>query len=93
MSNYITAIDPLVQENNNFFHADEKMHYILENKDIQTYLDYIKNKHISSKSEILPEIKPRYTHDSNKYKKQMLNNIWTNIENLEKTINQFKNIK
>ena len=32
MSNEIKPIDPLVQENNAFFHADEKMHYILENK-------------------------------------------------------------
>lgn len=100
MSNHIMPIDPLVQENHEFFHADEKMHYILENKDIQTYLDYIKNKHNSSKYVVeVPfiknkeELKQVLKYDNNKYKKQMLDNIWTNIENLENTIKKFKNIK
>ena len=95
MSNYIRPVDPLVQENHEFFHADEKMHYILENKDLQTYFDYIKNKHNSIKPEevLSEEPKQEYKHDSNRYKKQMLDSIWTNIVNLENTLNKFKNIK
>jgi hypothetical protein len=48
MSNFIQAIDPLVKEStdtNELFHADEKMHYILVNNDIQTYLDYCSTKY------------------------------------------------
>ena len=56
MNHFIKPVDPLVQDNNDLFHADEKMHYILENKNIQDYLDYIKEKH--NKSKIKPEIKP-----------------------------------
>jgi hypothetical protein len=99
MSNYIRPIDPLVQENHAFFHADEKMHYILENKDLQTYFDYVKNKYNSIKPEevqpekISEEPTQEYKYDRNKYKKQMLDNIWTNIVNLENTLNKFKNIK
>ena len=102
MSNEIKPIDPLVQENNEFFHADEKMHYILENKSIDAYLEYIKNKHKLNNEEILPEIipeikpiikqeiKPDY---NSKRKIKMLENMWTNIVNLENTIKKFSNIK
>jgi hypothetical protein len=95
-NNYVTPIDPLIQENNNdLFYADEKMHYILEHGNIQSYLDYVKNKHkINKPHEIKPEIKlQEYTYDRNRYKKQMLDSIWTNIVNLENTIKKFKNIK
>jgi hypothetical protein len=96
MSNYITPVDSLIQENNNdLFYADEKMHYILEHGDIQSYLDYVKNKQVIKSKEIKPEVikLPEYTYDKNHYKKQMLYNIWTNIEILENTIKKFKNIK
>jgi len=96
MSNYIKPIDPLVQENNEFFHADEKMHYILENKTIEVYLEYIKNKH-KLNEEIKPVIKPVIRNLSNeqlcyskKRKIEMLEHIWSNIVNLENTIRKFK---
>ena len=100
MSNEIKPIDPLVQENNAFFHADEKMHYILENKTIEVYLEYIKNKHKLNeeiKQEIKPEIKQiirnlsdEQLYYSAKRKIEMLEHIWTNIVNLENTIRKFK---
>jgi hypothetical protein len=101
MNHFIKPVDPLVQDNNDLFHADEKMHYILENKDIQDYLDYIKEKHNFNKSKINPKIKPDIKSDikpdikpdysyNNKYKKQMLENIWSNILILENTIKKFK---
>jgi len=104
MSNYIKPIDPLVQENNDFFHADEKMHYILENKTIEVYLEYIKNKHKLNeeikpviKQVIKPVIKPVIRNLSNeqlcyskKRKIEMLEHIWSNIVNLENTIRKFK---
>jgi hypothetical protein len=88
MSNYIRPVDSLVQENRTFFHADD---YILEHSDLQIYFDYIKNKHNSIKSEEIQSEELKY--DRNRYKKQMLDSIWTNIVNLENTINKFKNIK
>ena len=71
------------------------MHYILENKDLQTYFDYVKNKHNSIKPEEVHLEEPIQEHkyDRNKYKKQMIDSIWTNIVNLENTLNRFKNIK
>jgi hypothetical protein len=99
MNNFIKAVDPLVQDNNDLFHADEKMHNLLKNNDIQDYLDYIKEKHNKSKinleikteikSDIKPEIKHNYTYNNN-YKKQMLQNIWSDILTLEYTIKKFK---
>jgi hypothetical protein len=80
MNNFINAVDPLVQDNNELFHADEKMHYILENKNIQDYLNYIKDKQNLIKSEkkkdtedkkienIRPEIKQDYIYNNDKYK-------------------------
>jgi hypothetical protein len=104
--NNLEPVDPLIKPtNNNFFHADEKMHYILVNKDIQTYLDYCKNKYLDSKyinQEIIEEkpnikelldkyneyiLKERQDR-VNKHKKIMLESIWSNITNLENTINK-----
>jgi len=98
MNHFIKPVDPLVQDNNDLFYADENMHYILENKDIQDYLDYIKEKHNLNKSKIKPEIKSEikpaikldYSYNNNNYKKQMLENIWSNILILENTIKKFK---
>ena len=92
-NNFISPVDSLVQENNNdLFYADEKMHHILENGNLQSYLDYIKNKNRINKSQEVKqeEVKQEVKQE---YKKQMLDAIWTNIENLENTIKKFKNIK
>jgi hypothetical protein len=104
MNNLIEPIDPLIKPiNTNLFHADEKMHYILVNKDIQTYLDYCSNKYNDLKyikqEEETPNIKEvlnkyndyilKERQDRlNKHKKMMLESIWTNITNLENTINK-----
>jgi hypothetical protein len=92
MNNYIKPVDPLVDDNNTFFHADEKMHYLLENKDIQDYLDYIKEKRNLNKPDVKSDIKLNIKSESNidKYKKQMLQNIWSDILTLENTIKKFK---
>ena len=106
MNNSIEPVDPLIKSTNtNLFHADEKMHYILVNKDIQTYLDYCKNKYLNNKyinQEIIEEkpnikelldkyneyiLKERQDR-VNKHKKIMLESIWSNITNLENTINK-----
>ena len=106
--NNLEPVDPLVKSTNintNLFHADEKMHYLLVNKDIETYLDYCKNKYIDSKyvnQEIveekldIKEILNKYNDYAlkerqdrlNKHKKMMLESIWSNIINLENTINK-----
>ena len=86
MSFNIKPIDPLVKD----FYADDTMHDILVTKDIQDYLDYIYNKYKSIKQEANQEIKQEVIYDSNKYKKQMLECIWSNIMILEETVNKFK---
>lgn len=104
MNNSIEPVDPLIKPTNtNFFHADEKMHYILVNKDIETYLDYCSTKYNDLKyikqEEETPDIKEvlnkyndyilKERQDRlNKHKKMMLESIWTNITNLENTINK-----
>jgi hypothetical protein len=105
--NNLEPVDPLIKPintNNNFFHADEKMHYLLVNKDIQTYLDYCSTKYHGLKYTKQEEDKPSIKELLNKYndyvlkerqdrankhKKIMLESIWTNITLLENTINKF----
>ena len=89
MSFNIKPIDPLVKD----FYADDTMHDILVTKNIQDYLDYIYNKYKSIKKQqekIQEEVKQEVIYDSNKYKKQMLECIWSNIMILEETVNKFK---
>jgi len=98
MNFFIKPVDPLVQDNNDFFYADEKMHYILENNDIQDYLDYIKEKQTLNKSEIKsktileinPSTKQYFIYNHNNYKKLILQNMWSDIFTLENTIKKFK---
>lgn len=108
MNNSIEPVDPLIKPtntNNNFFHADEKMHFILVNKDIQTYLDYCSAKYNDLKYRKeeeqekpgIKELLDKYNdyilkerqEKVNKHKKIMLESIWSNIINLENTINKF----
>jgi hypothetical protein len=100
MNNLLETIDPLDKPTNtNFFYADEKMHYLLVNKDIQTYLDYCSTKHHDlkypkqeDKQEDKQEHKEREYY-MNKQKKLMLESIWSNIINLENTINKFTTLQ
>jgi len=98
MNNHITAVDPLIidiidiidkdiKDNKDDFYADEKMHNILENGTINEYLDYVRYKHIYSDELNKPK---ECLYDKNRYKKQMLDNIWTNIMILENTIKEFR---
>lgn len=98
MNFFIKPVDPFVQDNNDLFHADEKMHYILENNNIQSYLNYVKNKQKLNNSEIKPKtiteinpsIKQDYIYNPNNYKKLILQNMWSDIFTLENTIKKFK---
>ena len=104
--NNLEPVDPLIKPTNtntNLFHADEKMHYLLVNGDIETYLEYCSTKyndlkyikHEEEKSDI-KELLNKYNDyvlkerqdRLNKHKKMMLESIWANITNLENTINK-----
>jgi hypothetical protein len=90
MNNFIKPVDSLINDNNDFFYADEKMHELLKNNDIQSYLDYVKLKYKLNKQENKQENKQIiYQKYSNKYKIDMLESMWTSILNLENTLNKF----
>jgi len=86
----IKPVDLYIKEEDDdksFFFADEKMHNILVNEDIKTYLDYIRNKHelITEKQIIEVEIKP-VLHVKYKLFNTIVDSIIQNISNLEDTI-------
>ena len=101
----IEAIDPLVDEplvdeNDSYFYADEQMVGILLNEDIQTYLDYINKKYQDNKKQVLEleqvlkqkqELKQELEPDNN-YKRSLITSICSNIaileENLKNLINK-----
>ena len=105
--NNLEPIDPLVKPTNistNLFHADEKMHDLLVNGNIEAYLAYCSAKYHDlkyikqeEKSPDIKEILNKYNDyvlkerqdRVNKHKKMLLESIWTNIINLENTINKF----
>jgi hypothetical protein len=90
MNNFIKPVDSLINDNNDFFYADEKMHELLKNNDIQLYLDYVKSKYKLNNQENNQENKQIiYQKYSNKYKIDMLESMWTSILNLENTLNKF----
>jgi len=90
MNNYVIEVDSLVKDTvnsgTNNFYADEKMHNLLESGDINEYLDYVRYKHMYSDSNKPKECQ----YDKNKYKKQMIDNIWNNIMILENRIKEFR---
>lgn len=107
----LQPIDPLIKETNPYFYADEEMLTILLTEDIQSYLDYIKNKHEQknktlqelmqvqeeNKQELMQiqeekeqEIKEQQIKEheiqkikNNNYKRHLISNIISNINNLE----------
>jgi len=104
--NNLEPVDPLVKPvniNTNLFHADEKMHDLLVNGNIEEYLEYCSTKYYDLKYIKHEEDKPDIKEILNKYndytlkerqyrlnyhKKMMLESIWSNIINLENTINK-----
>ena len=87
----IKPVDLFIKEEDDksFFFADEKMHNILVNDDINSYLDYIRNKHesiINPLPQIIEkEIKP-VLHIKYKLFNTIVDSIIQNISNLEDTI-------
>jgi hypothetical protein len=95
MENFkIDPIDPLITQNKDdydFFHADQKMHDLLLNGDIEKYLEYINNKNNKNSIIEVPVPKPNIKQVVNNInKKKMINSIWSNIIILEETIKKFK---
>jgi hypothetical protein len=104
--NNLEPIDPLVKPTNistNLFHADEKMHDLLVNGNIEVYLAYCSAKYHDlkyikqeEKSPDIKEILNKYNDyvlkeredRLNRHKKIMLDSIWSNITYLENTINR-----
>ena len=94
MNNFIKPVDSLINDNNDFFYADKKMHELLKNNDIQLYLDYVKLKYKLNNQENKQENNQEnkqiiYQKYSNKYKIDMLESMWTSILNLENTLNKY----
>ena len=90
MNNFIKPVDSLINDNNDFFYADKKMHELLKNNEIQLYLDYVKSKYKLNNQETKQETKQIiYQKYSNKYKIDMLESMWTSILNFENTLNKF----
>jgi hypothetical protein len=95
----VEPVDPLVKENdknNDYFNADEEMLYILMNKDINEYLNFVNNKYSKiEKLKIKKEEEDKEKEIKNlKYEllivQTQLNNINTKLEYEEKR-NKYKN--
>jgi hypothetical protein len=99
----LEPIDPLINENktilntnNEFFNADEEMLYILMNKDINEYLNFVNNKYSKieklkiKKEEEDKNIEIKNLKNELLYVQTQLNNINTKLEYDERR-NKFKN--
>ena len=96
----VEPVDPLIKENSNedinYFNADEEMLYILMNKDINEYLNFVNNKYSKiEKLKIQKEEEDKEKEIKNlKYEllivQTQLNNINAKLEYEEKR-NKYKN--
>ena len=96
----VEPVDPLIKENSNedinYFNADEEMLYILMNKDINEYLNFVNNKY--SKIQELKILKEEQNKEQEiKNLKNELLIVQTQLNNLnskleyEERRNKFKN--
>lgn len=99
----IEPVDPLINENktttnddninNNYFNADEEMLYILMNKDINEYLNFVNNKYSKIEKLKIQKEEENKKMEIKNLKKELLfvqNNLNAKLEYDERR-NKFKN--